>query len=144
MVHLLAKRSDTKSNIKLGGFRSQLQASYVSSHTEELWYNKTVCGGLYIYLLTKETRIQSQDESYQKLKKMVLDISLFNTQHYEIWIKWSNPRKGVVPFPTPWCSSYWKGNLRVALDYSHQLYVYITVLVVTILLWWVCGRPNAV
>ena len=32
MVRLLAVRSDTKSNVKLGGFRSQLQASYVSSH----------------------------------------------------------------------------------------------------------------
>ena len=42
VVRLLAKRSDTKSNVKLGGFRSQLQASYVFSHTEELWYNETV------------------------------------------------------------------------------------------------------
>ena len=43
VVLLLAERYDTKSNIKLGGFRSQLQASYESSHTEELWYNETVC-----------------------------------------------------------------------------------------------------
>ena len=43
MVRLLAERSDTKSNVKLDGFRSQLQASYVCSHTEELWYNETVC-----------------------------------------------------------------------------------------------------
>ena len=33
---------ETKSNVKLGGFRSQFQASYVSSHTEEVWYNETV------------------------------------------------------------------------------------------------------
>ena len=41
-----------------------------------------------------------------------------------IWsrIKWSNPGKGVTPSPTPWCSSYWKGSLRVTLDYGHQLY----------------------
>ena len=32
---------DTKSNLKLGGFRSQLQAYYVSSHTEVLWYNQS-------------------------------------------------------------------------------------------------------
>ena len=31
----LAERSDTKSNVKLDGFRSWLQSSYVSSHTEE-------------------------------------------------------------------------------------------------------------
>ena len=36
VVHWLVKRYHTKSNVKLGGFRSQLQASYVSSHTEEL------------------------------------------------------------------------------------------------------------
>ena len=52
MVRLLAEESDTKSNLKLGGFQSQLQASYVSSHTEELWYNETVClwKSLYIYI----------------------------------------------------------------------------------------------
>ena len=43
MVRLLAELSDTKSNVNLGEFRSQLQASYVSSHTEELWYNETLC-----------------------------------------------------------------------------------------------------
>ena len=37
MVRMLAERSDTKSNVKLGGFLSQLQASYMSSHSEELW-----------------------------------------------------------------------------------------------------------
>ena len=39
VVRLLAERYDTKSNVKLGRFRSQLQASYVSSHNEESWYN---------------------------------------------------------------------------------------------------------
>ena len=38
---LAAERYDTKSNVKLDGFQSQLQASYVSSSTEELWYNET-------------------------------------------------------------------------------------------------------
>ena len=37
-------------------------------------------------------------------------------------VKWSNPGKGVVPFPTPWCSSYQKGGLWVNLDYGCQLY----------------------
>ena len=49
MVRLLAERFDTKSNVKLGGFRSQLQASYVSSLTEELRYNETVCLWMTIY-----------------------------------------------------------------------------------------------
>ena len=51
VVRLLAEWYDTKSNVKLGGFRSQLQASYVSSLTEELWYNETVCLWMTIYTL---------------------------------------------------------------------------------------------
>ena len=42
VVRLLAERYDAKFNVKLGGFRSQLQASYVSSHTEKLGYKETV------------------------------------------------------------------------------------------------------
>ena len=34
-----------------------------------------------------------------------------------------NPGKGVVPSPTLWSCSYWKGYLPVALDYGHQLYI---------------------
>ena len=32
-------------------------------------------------------------------------------------VKWSNPRKGVAPSPTPQYSSYWKGSLQVTLNY---------------------------
>ena len=31
-------------------------------------------------------------------------------------VKWSNPGNGVVPSPTPWCSSYRKGSLWGTLD----------------------------
>ena len=34
--------------------------------------------------MAQKTRVQSQVESYQRLKKMVLDASLLNTQHYEL------------------------------------------------------------
>ena len=44
------ERYDTKSNVKLGGFQSQLEVSCVSSHTEELWYNETVCLCMTIYI----------------------------------------------------------------------------------------------
>ena len=51
VVRLLAERYDTKSNVKLGGFRSQLQASYVSRHTGELGYNETMSvDEIYIYI----------------------------------------------------------------------------------------------
>ena len=33
---------------------------------------------------------------------------------YRSRVKWSNTGKGVVPSPTPWCSCYRKGNLRVS------------------------------
>ena len=53
-----------------------------------------------------------------KTQKMVLDASLLNTQHYKVWTKGKveQSREGVAPSPTPWCSSYWEGSLRVTLD----------------------------
>ena len=39
-----------RSNVKSGEFRSQLEASRVSSHTEELCYNETVCLGTKKYI----------------------------------------------------------------------------------------------
>ena len=43
-----------------------------------------------------------------KLKKRILDASLFNTQHYKVHIdgKLNNPRKGVALSTTPRYSSY--------------------------------------
>ena len=38
------------SDVKLGRFRFQLEASHMSSLTEELWYNKTVCLLMTIYI----------------------------------------------------------------------------------------------
>ena len=60
-----------------------------------------------------------------KTQKMVLDVSLLNTQHYKVWIKGKvvqSWERSSAP-PTPWCSSYQKGSLRVTLDYSRQLYL---------------------
>ena len=42
---------------------------------------------------------------------------------YRSRVKWSNLRKELAPSPTPWCSSYWKSILQVALDYDRQLYI---------------------
>ena len=41
-IYLIAVRLDTIPSVKLGGFRSQLEASCVSSHTDKLLYNETV------------------------------------------------------------------------------------------------------
>ena len=72
--------------------------------------------------------VQSQVESYAKTQKMVLDASLLNTQHYKVRIKGKveQSREGVAPTPTPWCSSYRKGSLRVTLNYGRQLYFTFT------------------
>ena len=37
--------------------------------------------------MVQEARVQSQVESYQSLKKMVLDATLLNTQHNKVRIK---------------------------------------------------------
>ena len=44
-----------------------------------------------------------------------------SAHRYVSRVKWSNPGEGVASSPRPWCSSYWKGSLRGALDYSRQL-----------------------
>ena len=74
----------------------------------------------------RETGIQSQVQSYQRLKKKWYLISpclTLSIIRYVSRVKWSNPGKGVAPSPTPWCSSYWKGSLRVILNYSCQLFM---------------------
>ena len=49
-----------------------------------------------------DTGVQSQVESYQRLKKMVLDTSLLNTQHYKGRIKGkveqSSERSSALPY----------------------------------------------
>ena len=37
--------------------------------------------------MVQETGVQSQVESYQRLKKVVLDATLLKTQHYKVRIK---------------------------------------------------------
>ena len=58
-----------------------------------------------------------------KTLKIVLDALALSIIRYGSRVKWSNPGKGVAPSPTPWCSSYWKGSLRVTLDYGRLLYL---------------------
>ena len=52
--------------------------------------------------MVQETRVQSQVESYQRLKKMVLDATLLNTQHYKVRIKGkveqSRKRSSALPY----------------------------------------------
>ena len=67
-----------------------------------------------------------------KTLKMVLDVSLLNTQHYKVRIK-GKVEKSRERSSAPWCSSYRKGSLQVTLDYGRQqlvsmfLYTYVMV-----------------
>ena len=71
-----------------------------------------------------ESWVQSQVESYQRLKKWYLmpPCLTLSIKRYVSRVKWVNSGKGVAPSPTPWCSSYQKGSLWVTLDYGCQLY----------------------
>ena len=55
-----------------------------------------------------------------KTLKMELDTTLLNTQHYKVRFKGKveQSREWSSALPTPWCSSYRKGSLRVTLDYG--------------------------
>ena len=52
--------------------------------------------------MAQETGVQSQVKSYQRLKKMVLDASLLNIQHYKVGIKGkveqSRERSSALPY----------------------------------------------
>ena len=79
--------------------------------------------------MARETWVQSQVESYQRLKKWYLmpPCLTLSIIRYGSRVKWSNSGKGVAPSPTPWCSSYRKGSLRVTLDYCRQFYLLISI-----------------
>ena len=81
--------------------------------------------------MVREIRVQSQVSSYQRLKKWYLIPSCLTLSIIRCVsrVKWGNPRERVAPSATPRCSSYWKGSLRVALDYGRQLYFTVCVCV---------------
>ena len=56
--------------------------------------------------MARETWVQSQVESYQRLRKWYLmpPCLTLSIIRYGSRVKWSNPGKGVAPSPTPWCS----------------------------------------
>ena len=64
--------------------------------------------------MAQETWVQSQVESYQRLKKWYLIRSCLTLSiiRYGSRVKWRNPGIGVVPSPTPWYSSCQKGRLE--------------------------------
>ena len=99
-----------------------IECSFMSS----IINNWTLAWWLECLPIAWEIWVQSQVESYQRLKKWYLmppcwTLSIMCGSR----VKWSYPGKGVVPFPTPQCISYWKGNLWVTLNYCRLLYFII-------------------
>ena len=78
-------------------------------------FNQTI--GLMRRMFTLLSRVQSQVESYQKLKKWYLMPPCFTFSSISCGskVKWSNLGNRVTPFPTPRYCSYWKESLRVAI-----------------------------
>ena len=72
-----------------------------------------------------ETGVQSQVEFYQKLKNRYLmpPCLELSTIRWRSRVKWSNPGNIEAPSPIPWCSSYLKVSLRVAVNWGRQLYL---------------------
>ena len=100
-------------------------------------FYQTLAWWLECSLMARETWVKSQVESYQGLKKWYL-MPLWLTLsiiRYRSRVKWSNPRKGVAPPPTPWCGSYQKGILWVTLDYGRQLYFYLYLPLILVNTW---------
>ena len=76
---------------------------------------------------------------------LILPCLTLSNIRYISRVKRSNTGNGVAPSPLPQCSSYWKGILRVALDYGRQLYllymasIYNSYLMIIIICLQLCG-----
>ena len=92
--------------------------------TKMISFFNGIFNGLMRRVLANGPRDQgsTQVESYQRLKKwyLMLPCLTLSIIRYGSKVKWSNPGNGVVPSPTAQCSSYWKGSLRIALNYGRQ------------------------
>ena len=99
-------------------YRQQQLYGHSSPITKTIQVRRPLAEGLECSPMARETWVQSQVGSYQRLKKWYLmpPCLTLSIIRYVSRVKWSNPGKEVAPSPTPWCSSYRKGSLRVTLD----------------------------
>ena len=107
-----------------------LSLSLIHTHTQSLWlpyfHSFTIIGlAVRVFANGPGDPGSIPGRVIPKTQKMVLDASLLNTQHYKVRIKGKveQSRERVALSPTPWCSSYRKGSLRVTLDFGRQLYL---------------------
>ena len=104
---------------------------YVTSNLTIFWqyYNIRHCIGIMVCVRQWPGRPAFNPESShtKDLKKWYLipPCLTLSIIRYESRVKSCNPGKGVAPSPTPKCSSYRKGSLRVTVDYGRQFYFFI-------------------
>ena len=79
-------------------------------------------GSIPSWVIPKTLKKKKKKKKEKKKRDLISRCLTLGIISYVLRVKWSNPEKGVAPSPTLWCSSYWKGSLQVALDYSRQLY----------------------
>ena len=84
--------------------------------------------------MVRETRFLYQVESYQRLKNWYLMPPFLTLSMMKLV---SNPGKGVAPFPTLLCCSYWKRSSQVALDYDWPTYNLFLLEVLNSIAWWI-------
>ena len=87
----------------------------------KIFINKYIIGLMSrVFANGPEDEVQSQVESYQRLKKWYLMPPCLTPSiiKYGSRVKWCNPGHVVAPSPTPQCSSYWKESLQVILGYG--------------------------
>ena len=97
------------------------ELKYITANLTGHWHNK-------YSPMARETWVQSQVESYQRLKKWYLILPCLTLSIIRLGsrVKWSNSGNRVAPSPTPWCSSYRKERLRVTLDYDNLQQIQIS------------------
>ena len=118
--------------IYIGKVSKWLNYKYVSQYIYIYIYmyifieiNRTLAWWFECLPMPRETWVPSQVRSFQSLKKWYLmpPCLTLSIIRYGSRVKWCNPEKGVAPSPTPRCTTYRKGNLRVTLNFGRQLYL---------------------
>ena len=96
----MAEWLDAMSSVKFGMFWSPFQASSVSSHTEELWYNETVClrMTIYIYIYIYISFFKKKTKDW-----LIHDYKFISVPYFQflVWTKKHEEKKLIQDFFRP-------------------------------------------
>ena len=93
-----------------------------------IYHHVALSAQIYIYIYRHKLGFNPRSSHTKDSKKwyLMLPYLTLSIIRYLSRVKWSNPGKGVAPFPTSQCSSYWKGSLLVTLDCSCKFLLPLT------------------